>query len=85
MHRDQIADELERYVRQNFLDGDDGELSRTTPLLQWGVLNSMNTQLLLTHIRDDMGVVVPPTALNGANFRDLDSITDLVAGLVAVR
>lgn len=85
MHRDQIADELERYVRTTFLDGDDDELSRTTPLLQWGVLNSMNTALLLTHIRDDMGVVVPPTDLNGANFRDLDSITDLVAGLAAAR
>lgn len=85
MHRDQIADELERYVRTTFLDGDDDELSRSTPLLQWGVLNSMNTALLLTHIRDDLGVVVPPTELNGANFRDIDSIADLVAGLVPVR
>jgi acyl carrier protein len=84
MQHDRVADELERYVRANFLDGDEDEgLSRTTPLLQWGVLNSMNTALLLTHIRDHLGVDVPPTELNGSNFRDLDSITDLVVGLAA--
>lgn len=49
-----------------------------TPLLDLGVLDSLKTAILLNYIRDDLGVSVPPTALNTANFKDLRSIAGLV-------
>jgi hypothetical protein len=75
-----VKAELERYIRQNFLDGDSG-LTSTTPLLEWGILTSMNTALLLAFIRDHLGYSVPPASITAANFRDLDSIARLIANL----
>lgn len=84
MDRNTVVDELAEYVRAEFL-GDDRstELGPTTPLLEWGILNSMNTARLLTHIRERHGVNVPPTYLVGNNFRDLSRIADMVVELAA--
>jgi acyl carrier protein len=70
------------FIRDRFLDGDPaGELSVTTPLLEWGLLNSLNTATLLGFIRAELGVVIPPMAINPRNFKDIDSISALVAEL----
>jgi hypothetical protein len=45
------------------------------------VLNSMNIARLLTFIRENLGVNVPPQHIVGANFRDLDSVTNLTVSL----
>lgn len=80
-----VLQDLTDYVREAFLDGDpQAELDAKTPLLQWGVLTSMNTALLLTHVRTHLGVTVPPHKLTGANFSDLDSITQMVVSLDSV-
>lgn len=79
---DSIIRELEQYVSEAFLDGDtESQITPTTPLLEWGVLNSMNTVRLLAHIREQHNVVVPPSKIVGAHFRDLESIAALVAEL----
>ncbi|MFL6139179.1 MAG: acyl carrier protein [Frankiaceae bacterium] len=82
MDHSQLVAELAEYVRTELL-GDDGatELGPHTPLLEWGILNSMNTARLLTHIRERHGVNVPPTSLVGSNFRDLSRIAEMVAAL----
>jgi hypothetical protein len=41
----------------------------------------MNTAKLLTHIREQHGVSVPPTYLVGNNFKDLSRIADMVVEL----
>jgi acyl carrier protein len=84
MSHNDVVEELASYVRSEFL-GDDraAELSPTTPLLEWGILNSMNTAKLLTHIREQHGVSVPPTYLVGNNFKDLDRIAGMVVELKA--
>lgn len=82
LDRDQVIAELDRYVRDTFLDGDEDEgLTPQSPLLEWGVLNSMNTALLMTHVREHYGVLVPPTHITASNFRDLESIAGMVVGL----
>ena len=84
MQRSEIFDAIHGFVAAHLLGDDErGELTGSTPLLEWGVLNSMNTARLLGFIRDQLGVVVPPQDIVGANFRDIDAITDLVAGLRA--
>jgi acyl carrier protein len=84
MDHSQVVAELADYVRTELL-GDDRstEVAPDTPLLEWGILNSMNTARLLTHIREKHGVNVPPTYLVGNNFRDLSRIADMVVQLSA--
>ncbi|AXK35447.1 acyl carrier protein [Streptomyces armeniacus] len=80
--RDTIYDAIRQYVQENFLDDSDvTELAPDTPLLEWGVLTSMNTSLLLAFIRTELDVVVPPTHITGRHFASLDAVTDLVYGL----
>ena len=67
------------YVRDAFLNGDpQGELDERTPLLEWGVLNSLNMAQLLAFIREDLGVLVPATAISPANFKNIAGIAELV-------
>ena len=72
-------------VRQrSFLDeSEDQTLTPTSPLLEWGILTSMNTAILLTYIREQFDVAVPPMSITAGNFRDLDSISSMVRGLVS--
>jgi acyl carrier protein len=80
--REEISSKLTDYVREQFLgDSEISELSPDTPLLEWGVLNSMNTSILLTWIRVELGVAVPPTHITGRNFHSLESITDMIVEL----
>ncbi|TDC72595.1 acyl carrier protein [Streptomyces hainanensis] len=82
MSADEISEKIGSYIRERFLDGDlNRELEETSPLLEWGVLNSMNTALLLMFIRDELGVAVPPKGINAGNFRDIRSITQMVIEL----
>lgn len=79
METDQIRDDISAYIREEFLSGDEkSELTPTTPLLEWGILNSMNTARLLTHIRVRWGVAIPPQKIVGKNFQDLNSVTAMV-------
>ncbi|OEV03296.1 hypothetical protein [Streptomyces oceani] len=80
--RDVVSKVISKYIGDNFLDGSDvSELSGDTPLLEWGVLSSMNTSLLINFIQTDLGVVVPPTHLTAKNFTNVTAITNMVCGL----
>jgi acyl carrier protein len=81
-NRDDVCRLIGTYISEQFLDGaEDSGLKPDSPLLEWGVLNSMNTSLLLAYIRNELGVTVPSTSITGRHFRDLNSITDMVYGL----
>lgn len=80
--RDELLGRLESFVREKLLgDHDDAELAADSPLLEWGVLNSMNTAHLLSFVRDDLGITVPPSSITGRHFRDLNAIADLLCSL----
>jgi acyl carrier protein len=81
-HEDVVAG-LSRYVADTFLDGDATSLTPDSPLLEWGVLTSMNTAQLLTHVRERFGVDVPPQAITAKHLRDLNAISALVRRLIA--
>lgn len=79
---DDVSERIEAFVRNRFLDdSEDQTLTPTSPLLEWGILTSMNTAILLTHIRDTFGVAVPPMSITASNFRDLQSISAMVRNL----
>lgn len=79
---DSVATELADFIRKEFLDGDpSAELTAATPLLGWGILNSMNTAYLATFIGTRYEVTVPPSSVTAANFRDIKSISAMIEGL----
>jgi len=84
MTNEEIGERIAGYLHGELLDGErDLRIEPETPLLEWGVLNSMNTMRLLNFIREDLGVTVPPAMIAGRHFRNLAAISDLVSSLSA--
>jgi acyl carrier protein len=70
---------LMEFIREEFLWGDDDrELTESTPLLEWGILDSLRTTVLINHVREALGVHVSPTRINARDFRDVTSIAAVV-------
>ena len=86
MDKELLATELRTYVQERFLDVDSTEqLTLTSPLLEWGILTSMNTAILLTHIREQYGVQVPPQDVTGHNLGTIDALATLLNRLLAAQ
>jgi acyl carrier protein len=80
--RDQaILDILRSYVSERILQDSTVMIEPDTPLLEWGILNSVSTVQLIGFIRERFEVDVPPEEVAGRNFRDLQSISQLLEQL----
>lgn len=80
MANEEIVDQITIFIRESFLDGDPlDELNEKTPLLEWGVLNSINIVRLISFIRAEFDAIVPPSKINAQGFRNIRSISALVA------
>lgn len=85
MERDAVKEKIRRYIIEDLMGpsvGDD-ELNDQTPLLEWGVLNSMNIVKLMVYIRDELGVSIPSSYITGRYFKDLNAIAKTVEQLKA--
>ncbi|MFF2851896.1 phosphopantetheine-binding protein [Streptomyces sp. NPDC058001] len=79
---EETSKRLTEFIRERFLDGDpQGELDAGSPLLEWGVLNSLRVARLIAFIRSDLGVPVSAMEINPDNLRDVRSITAMVTRL----
>ncbi|MGA8117475.1 MAG: acyl carrier protein [Actinocatenispora sp.] len=79
LSRDEIAARLLSFIRDSFLNGDpEGELDENTPLLEYGILNSLNTAMLIAHMSDEFGVVVPLGDVTPATFRTVGSLSAML-------
>jgi acyl carrier protein len=78
-----ILDTLRDYVSERILQEPTVAIEPDTPLLEWGILNSISTVQLIGFIRERFQVIVPPEEVAGKNFKDLRSITLLLAKLNA--
>lgn len=81
MEYDDVVVDLKQFLESRFLPDGTSELDVTSPLLRWGILNSVSTMELIAYIRDRYGVYVPPNHIVGSNFKSLDTITKLVISL----
>jgi clorobiocin biosynthesis protein CloN5 len=80
----QIRHQVQSFIGGRFLDGDpDGELKNDTELLPLGILNSLNTVVLVTFIREQFSVRVPPAAMSARNFGSVSAIAAMITGLLA--
>jgi len=78
MQRNIVVAQLQKYIAQNVLEGKDIGLDETTPLLEWGIINSLEMVRLLSFIRETFAVEIPLEQLLPENFTNLTSLTDLV-------
>lgn len=84
MSREEVVARLIAIIRERFLDGDrSGELADDSPLLEWGVLDSLNTAVLIKIIREELDAQISPADVDAVNFRDVRSIADLVCRTAA--
>ena len=78
MQQEDVVTQLHTYFAQNVLDGRDIGLDVTTPLLEWGVINSLEIVRLLAFIRTRFAVEIPLHALTAERFTNLLSIAELI-------
>lgn len=82
MNHEDYTRELTHLIGSRFLDESAAaDLGPETPLLEWGILTSMNTAVLLTHLREDYGIAVPPQDITGRNLVDIDHLAALLVRL----
>lgn len=75
---DQIITRVRRYLTEVVLEGDDQELEETSPLLEWGIINSFELVRLVEFIDRELHVRLPPASLTAQNFINLRAIAALV-------
>lgn len=76
-----IFESLRAYVSERILQDSSVTIEPDTPLLEWGILNSISTLQLIGFIREQFQVDVPPEEVAGRNFKDLRSISQLLVQL----
>ena len=78
MNRTTIVEQLKNYIAQDVLLGKDSGLDETTPLLAWGLINSLEMVKLLRFIRQRFSVDISTDKLSADSFTDIASITNLI-------
>lgn len=74
-----VRPEILEFIRREFLDGDPrGELTEETPLLEWGILNSFNTAVLIGWVREHFDREIPIEKVTSATFRTVTSLSDAI-------
>jgi acyl carrier protein len=79
MTKDEYRDRLTTFVAAEFMDEEAApDLTAATPLVESGVLDSLRIAVLLTFIRDGLGVHIPLAKIDAAHFKTIDAIADLL-------
>ena len=81
MNRERVSDEIESFVSQELLEGEDIGLTNDTPLLEYGLIDSVSLVMLNDHIEDEFGVRIPNVKLTPENLKTIETITNLVVSL----
>ena len=81
MTREQMLGDLKAFVVTELLDGRDGGLDEHTPLLAWGVLDSLSVNVLLSFTSERFGIDVPEGEVTPDNLKDLDAYVALLMRL----
>jgi len=65
-------------VATHLLDGQGTQIEETSPLVEWGVIDSFNMFRLLGLIEETCAVTIPVEAVTGDDFRSVGAMADLV-------
>jgi clorobiocin biosynthesis protein CloN5 len=77
-----VTEKLVSFIRTSFLPEElkDG-FDQDTPLLELGVIDSLNAARLLNFISDEVGADVPTSMIDTENFKDVRSLSGMVSAL----
>ncbi len=78
MEQTAILEVVSEYVAETFLDGDSVDLDAASPLLEWGILDSMAMVSLVSFLEDRFAIRIGEDAITPQNFRNLSAISALV-------
>jgi acyl carrier protein len=81
MKQSEVLESLKGYISREILDGKDIGLDASTPLLEWGIINSLEMARLVSFIEDRFNVEVPADKILLEHFKDLTSLINLVSEL----
>ena len=81
MTRDEMLGELKEFVVRELLDGRDAGLDEHTPLLAWGVLDSLSVNVLVSYTSERFGIDVPQGEVTPENLKDLDAYVEMLMRL----
>ena len=78
--REGLVCELKSYLLKEFLPGENpAELTEATPLVTGGILDSIATLKLVTHLEETYGISVEPHEVDEENLDNIGLICDLVS------
>src|SRR5687768_4495708 len=80
MDQMEILNELKSYISRELLEGQDTGLTESTPLLEWGILDSLTIVSLLAYIEDKYHIHVPDDEVRPENFENLGALANMVTG-----
>jgi acyl carrier protein len=78
MKRETIIQQIKEYISTNILRGKHIELDAQTPLLEWGIINSIDIMRLITFINDQFQVHISTKQMVTANFSSIEALADFV-------
>lgn len=81
MEQPLIRQVLFEHIAKELLHGDPRGLDDETPLLEWGIIDSLSMINLLVFIDEQFGIRVPDDAVTPEHFRDLRSLVALLTTL----
>lgn len=81
MKQSEILKELKGYISREVLDGKDIGLDDSTPLLEWGIINSMEMARIVSFIQNRFHVGIPDDKILPEYFINLSAISNLVVEL----
>ena len=81
MTREEMLGDLRQFVVSELLDGRDTGLDEHTPLLAWGVLDSLSVNVLVSFTKERFGIEVPQGEVTPDNLKDLDAYVGLLMRL----
>jgi acyl carrier protein len=75
----EAAEDVKRYIVDHILDGRDGdELTFESPLLEWGVIDSLTIVDLVDFVKTKFSIDLPASELNPRNLESIRSFTGLM-------
>lgn len=75
----EAADDIKRYIVEQILDGRDAEkLEMETPLLEWGIIDSLTIVDLVEFVRARFSIDLPTPELVPENLESIQAFTALL-------
>lgn len=79
MSSEQIKAKIATFITNELLDGKAAGLDDETPLLEWGIVDSLGMVALLTFLQTDLGVEIPDGEVLPNNFQNIAALEQLVS------